>query len=541
MQGNLAQASAQEGFVSVDCGAPAGKYTDNKTSIEWMSDAAGQAAIFVSEGVSVAAPVQAPAAAEIKKYDANEAQRLSSVRYFPGGEQSKYCYVFSGNDFPFVQPHTALLVRAAFWAGNLTFNASAGTTNTFQLLINADIWDDVSIALPQSQVVVKEAYMLPASNTSPPSISVCLAGKGAGNMTGIPFVSSLELRLLPPDFYNFYSTYFRLPMHLVSAVDYGAATDETAIRFPDDPIDRIWQADTSHRPIQSTSREIATDVLPFAAPALHVLQTAYVQDEQIMLILPVPKGANYVYYVEMYIFDTSETQEVSKGQRVFALQATGYRLSDPIDLFDFRPLYYFSPFLGAAFPLRAEGDGHLNFTVTKAANSTYGPLINALQLFRDFGPLHPGSNGQDIDAISFLQTNHFKSLRRWSGDPCSPYPYNWLTCTADESPRVSNLLLSNRGLNGNMPTSINFLESLVEIFLDHNELSGPIPDLGKLQKLQTLDLSNNNFSGQIPTALANLPRLETLILDNNSFEGEVPQELLDKFLNPKFKLRCGEL
>ncbi|MCO5567352.1 hypothetical protein L7F22_021042 [Adiantum nelumboides] len=480
--GNLGRARAQEGFVSVDCGAQSGKYRDNKTRIEWMSDA-GQTAIFASEGVSVAARVQAPGPAENNLYDANEAQRLSNVRYFPAEEQSKYCYVFSRDDFPFIQPDTAFLVRATFWAGNLTFNASGAATNTFQLLINADIWDDVSIALPQSQVVVKEAYMLPANYTSSPSIAVCLAGSGAGTMTGIPFISSLELRLLPPDFYTFYSTYFPLPMHLVSAVDYGAATDEIT-RFPDDPIDRIWQADTSHRPIQSTSKE-ATD-LPWAAPPLQVLQTAYVQDKQIMLILPVPKGANYVYYVGIYIYDTSETQLVRKGQRAFVWQGTGYLPSDPVDLFDRSQHIYTLLHWGTLSPLHAVGDGHLNFTVTKTANSTYGPIVNALQLFRDFGPVLPGSNGQDIDAISFIQTNHFTSLRTWSGDPCSPYPYNWLTCTRDKFPRVSKLLLSYRDLGGNMPTRINSLESLVEIFLDHNELSGSIPDLGKLQKLQTL-------------------------------------------------------
>jgi hypothetical protein len=32
------------------------------------------------------------------------------------------------------------------------------------------------------------------------------------------------------------------------------------------------------------------------------------------------------------------------------------------------------------------------------------------------------------------------NLIDWSGDPCFPYPYDWLTCTLDLSgPRISTL------------------------------------------------------------------------------------------------------
>ncbi|MCO5607650.1 hypothetical protein L7F22_061848 [Adiantum nelumboides] len=190
----------QEGFVSVDCGATAGKYKD-RSGIQWVSDAGEPGASFASSmqgvGVSVAMPVPVPAAAENKYYDVNDAQRLSNLRYFPG-EQSKYCYVFTQDNFPFIKQGTAFLVRAAFWAANLTFNLSSATTttNNFQLLINADIWDNVTIKLPQKEVVFKEAYML-AANNNPSSMSVCLAGRRAGAGAGIPFISSLELRLLP--------------------------------------------------------------------------------------------------------------------------------------------------------------------------------------------------------------------------------------------------------------------------------------------------------------------------------------------------------
>lgn len=47
--------------------------------------------------------------------------------------------------------------------------------------------------------------------------------------------------------------------------------------------------------------------------------------------------------------------------------------------------------------------------------------------------------------------------------------------------------------------------------LQNNAISGHIPDvIGKLQKLQTLDLSNNKFEGEIPTSFEDLKNLNYL-------------------------------
>ncbi|KAI5057398.1 hypothetical protein GOP47_0027413 [Adiantum capillus-veneris] len=472
---------AQEGFVSVDCGAPAGKYKDTKTGIEWVSDAegAGFASSLQGETVSVAKAVQAPA-------DAG-AQSLSSVRYFPG-EQSKYCYVFTEDTYDFIRSERAFLARASFWTGDdlMTF----GNHTTFQLLINADIWDDVSIYLPQSDVVVKEAYILPSNDSSPPSISICLSGRGAAsNMnTGIPFISSLELRLLPQEFYTWYTERFILPMHCVHTVNYGASTSDV-IRYPNDIIDRLWKPDMSYQPTQNTTRDVLDwQILSYAPPPRQVLQTAYVQDEQIVITFQMAIGDDATYFMAGYIFDVSPTRLNGSNQRVFTWQTSGYGPNDPRDLFNFESggEYYLVLYSGSTSPLHVESNGQLKFTFEKAPNSTYGPLINALQIFRAFGPVSPGSNSQEVDAIKFIQTNHFTTLRSWSGDPCLPYPYNWLNCTRDNIPRVSNILLSNHSLEGTIPLRISSLESLVGIFLDHNKLLGSIPNLGNLDKLETL-------------------------------------------------------
>lgn len=84
--------------------------------------------------------------------------------------------------------------------------------------------------------------------------------------------------------------------------------------------------------------------------------------------------------------------------------------------------------------------------------------------------------------------------------------------------RVLNLECNQ--LYGSIPRTISNLEFLMELQLGNNSLSGDIPRMP--QRLSTaLNLSSNRFSGPIPKTL-NLPQLEILDLSHNEFTGEVP-------------------
>ncbi|KAI3447233.1 hypothetical protein Pfo_003898 [Paulownia fortunei] len=90
-----------------------------------------------------------------------------------------------------------------------------------------------------------------------------------------------------------------------------------------------------------------------------------------------------------------------------------------------------------------------------------------------------------------------------------------------ESLRV--LSFENNSFTGPMP-EFNRLSSLKSLFLSGNQFSGEIPqgffdNMGSLKKLQ---LANNNFSGRIPDSLGKLDNIMEILLQQNEFSGPVP-------------------
>jgi Leucine-rich repeat (LRR) protein len=87
---------------------------------------------------------------------------------------------------------------------------------------------------------------------------------------------------------------------------------------------------------------------------------------------------------------------------------------------------------------------------------------------------------------------------------------------------------------------------MVEIDLSENNFSGDIPErIGSLSALKTLNLSHNSFTGNIPRAFKGLDKMESLDLSWNNLFGEIPQELasLDSLstLNLSFNHLAGRI
>lgn len=84
------------------------------------------------------------------------------------------------------------------------------------------------------------------------------------------------------------------------------------------------------------------------------------------------------------------------------------------------------------------------------------------------------------------------------------------------------LSLRSNLITGVFPSDLLALKSLSFLYLQFNNLSGPLPDFSVWRNLTIVNLSNNGFTGTIPVSLSNLTQLQALNLANNSLSGEVP-------------------
>ncbi|KAL7097222.1 hypothetical protein ACP275_10G130400 [Erythranthe tilingii] len=88
--------------------------------------------------------------------------------------------------------------------------------------------------------------------------------------------------------------------------------------------------------------------------------------------------------------------------------------------------------------------------------------------------------------------------------------------------KLQSLDLSRNKISA-LPSDLWSLGSLTTLNLSHNQISdGFSSNIGNFGRLRNLDLSFNNFSGGIPEAISSLTSLRVLNLAGNSFESVVP-------------------
>ncbi|KAK1369059.1 leucine-rich repeat receptor-like protein kinase PEPR2 [Heracleum sosnowskyi] len=92
---------------------------------------------------------------------------------------------------------------------------------------------------------------------------------------------------------------------------------------------------------------------------------------------------------------------------------------------------------------------------------------------------------------------------------------------------VEVINLSGNNFSGLVPTEIGKLSSLRYISFAGNKLHGQIPPsfCNKVNAIEVLDLSYNSMSGKIPLTLGNCTSLVFLSLGRNNFDGNIPLEL----------------
>ncbi|KAJ4749754.1 LRR receptor-like serine/threonine-protein kinase GSO2 [Rhynchospora pubera] len=94
--------------------------------------------------------------------------------------------------------------------------------------------------------------------------------------------------------------------------------------------------------------------------------------------------------------------------------------------------------------------------------------------------------------------------------------------------------LSDNNFYGNLSGWIGHMTGLINLLLGDNNLSGPIPlSIGKLTQLIELDLDDNNFNGPIPLSIRRLTQLIDLDLSYNNFHGVITEKYLSRMTKLK--------
>lgn len=92
--------------------------------------------------------------------------------------------------------------------------------------------------------------------------------------------------------------------------------------------------------------------------------------------------------------------------------------------------------------------------------------------------------------------------------------------------KVDVIDISDNILTGNVPASLFNLQTLRVLRLSGNELSGTLsPRIGNATRLVELDFGENELRGSLPSELLRLTHLETLGLHKNNFSGTLPSFL----------------
>uniref|UniRef100_A0A0R0GI87 Leucine-rich repeat-containing N-terminal plant-type domain-containing protein n=1 Tax=Glycine max TaxID=3847 RepID=A0A0R0GI87_SOYBN len=142
------------------------------------------------------------------------------------------------------------------------------------------------------------------------------------------------------------------------------------------------------------------------------------------------------------------------------------------------------------------------------------PLQNLLQL--DLS--HNSIRG------SIPQWFHEKLLHSWNNIGYIDLSFNKLQGDLPIPPNgIRYFLVSNNELTGNIPSAMCNASSLYILNLAHNNLTGPIPSaMCNASSLNILNLAQNNLTGHIPQCLGTFPSLWALDLQKNNLYGNIP-------------------
>ncbi|VVB00521.1 unnamed protein product [Arabis nemorensis] len=332
-------------------------------------------------------------------------------------------------------------------------------------------------------------------------LQVCLVKTGPTT----PFISSLELRPLKNNTYVTQSG----SLNLFARVFFSPGS--SFIRYDEDLNDRVWNSF-----LNEETTTISTDLLVdtsniYEVPQL-VAKTAAVPTNaskpwSLWWTLDDTTAQSYVY-MHFAQVENLKADEIREFNITFNGGNPYYNWMRPENLS-----------ISTIFGQKAINSptGKYNFTFEMTGNSTLPPLINALEIYTVVDILHLETEKDEVSVmLNIKKTYGLRNKVTWQGDPCVPKLYRWegLNCSySDSEPSL-----------------------IISLSLKASELTGTITsDISKLTQLSTLDLSNNDLSGEIPTFFADMKLLKLINLSgnpklNDSVPGSLQQRINDKSL-----------
>ncbi|XP_061376557.1 probable LRR receptor-like serine/threonine-protein kinase At1g67720 [Gastrolobium bilobum] len=466
----------------IDCGALSGIQIEGRT---WLPDWD-----FVSTGTpkNVTSPVLLPT--------------LQTLRSFPL-QAKKHCYrvpVYRGAKY---------MVRTTYFYGGVN-GPEHPSPPVFDQIVDGTLWAVVNTTgdYANGKASFYEGVFLAQGKT----MSLCI---GSNNYTDSdPFISALEFLILGGSLYNT-TDFSQFGLRLVARHSFG--NSGPPIRYPDDQFDRIWEPFGQSNSTKASTGNVSVSGF-WNLPPLKVFETHIGSDQLESLELRWPTASLpsllSKYYVALYFADNAV------GSRIFNISVNGvtyYRNLNAI------------PSGVVVFANQWPLSGLTTITLTPAASSSLGPLINAGEVFEVL-PLGGRTLTQDVIALEGVKESLRNPPLDWNGDPCGPPQYSWTGITCSEGPRIRvlTLNLTSMDLSGSLSPFIANMTALTNIWLGNNSLSGKIPNLSSLKMLRTLHLEDNQFNGEIPSSLGNISSLQEVFLQNNNLTGQIPANLIGK-------------
>ncbi|CAN4100118.1 unnamed protein product [Withania somnifera] len=333
----------QSGFISIDCGIPAGSnYTDIITGIYYTSDVG-----YVSGGLSKSIS---------PKYQSNSLEKsYLTLTSFPIG--TKNCFILT----PARGIFGKYLIRASFLYGDYDGN---GQLPSFDIYIGENYWDTVTIS--NASVPIRKDLI---HTSSTDSVSVCLVKT---DTTSTPFISALELRPLN---ITIYPTPTR-SLNLYARVDFGSLTNQY-IRYNSDAYDRIWMPFIwNNKTIINTTQDVLES--SYRVPSA-VMSTAVTSDPQSAIddslkFYWTAKNISDKYYIYLHFAEVVELQVAET--REFSIYVNDNLFYGPMS-----PKYLSTTTVYTISP--AYGNERYNVVINKTASSTLPPLINAVEIYKE--------------------------------------------------------------------------------------------------------------------------------------------------------------